>query len=184
MNWRSQGKSALAKMLMQEHGVSKRQAEKAVNAVFSCMARALQRGEVVELPVGTIEAVALPAGRKTQTVQKFENIQNGKTFSRLVRARRRIIRFKPNPRLIEKAPFPPPPPGPEELRKAEECEQLISALGFPNIGLPDWRALLAAAGGNLDWLLARLRQLRRDGHKFKNLDELAATVKDLYWIRK
>ena len=65
MNWRSQGKSALAKMLMREHGVSKRQAEKAVNAVFSCMARALQRGEVVELPVGTIEAVA-PAQKIVQ----------------------------------------------------------------------------------------------------------------------
>ena len=46
MNWRSTaGKSALAKMLMKEHGFSKRKSERAVNAVFDCMARALRRGE-------------------------------------------------------------------------------------------------------------------------------------------
>ena len=53
MNWRSTaGKSALIQMLMKEHGFSKRKSEKAVNAVFDCMARALRLGEVVELPIG------------------------------------------------------------------------------------------------------------------------------------
>jgi molybdate-binding protein len=43
MNWRSTaGKSALVKMLMKEHGFSKRKSEKAVNAVFNLMARALR----------------------------------------------------------------------------------------------------------------------------------------------
>jgi|GEM_PF-6826940 len=56
MNWNSTaGKSALVKMLMQEHGVSKRKSEKAVNAVFDCMARALRRGDQVELPIGWIQ---------------------------------------------------------------------------------------------------------------------------------
>src|ERR1017187_6286797 len=46
MNWKSTvGKSALIKMLIKEHGFSKRKAENAVNAVFYCMARALRRGD-------------------------------------------------------------------------------------------------------------------------------------------
>jgi nucleoid DNA-binding protein len=46
MNWYStKGKSALVKMLMTEHHFSKRKSEKAVNAVFDCMVRALWHGE-------------------------------------------------------------------------------------------------------------------------------------------
>ena len=78
MNWRSMaGKSALIKMLMKEHGVSKRKAEKAVNAVFACMARALRRGEEVELPIGWIRTARPPAKRKKQKWQRFRNIQTG-----------------------------------------------------------------------------------------------------------
>ena len=62
MNWHSTaGKSALIKMLMKEHGFSKRKAEKAVNTVFYCMARALRRGDEVELPIGWIQTARPPA---------------------------------------------------------------------------------------------------------------------------
>ena len=55
MNWRSEhGKSGLIKMLMREHGISKRKAEEAVNAVFDCMILALSHGDFVELPIGVI----------------------------------------------------------------------------------------------------------------------------------
>jgi len=79
MNWHSTaGKSALIKMLMQEHGVSKRKSEKAVNAVFDCMARALRRGDQVELPIGWLHIAAPPAKKPKRKFQEFRNIQTGK----------------------------------------------------------------------------------------------------------
>ena len=72
MNWGSKaGKSALIKMLMQEHGFSKRQSEKAVNAVFDLMARALRSGDEVELPIGWIQTAPRPAQREKRKFQRF-----------------------------------------------------------------------------------------------------------------
>ena len=105
MNWRSEaGKSGLIKMLMQEHGVSKRQAEKAVNAVFSCMARALRRGERVELPIGCMQTARPPAKKEKKKWQKFRDIQTKKIFVRLVTYPAKHIRFRVNPSLIVRGP--------------------------------------------------------------------------------
>jgi nucleoid DNA-binding protein len=127
-------------MLMTEHHFSKRKSEKAVNAVFDCMARALRLGEIVELPIGWIHTARPPAKRKKQKLQKFRNIQiNRKSqtkeiFSKIVTYPDKIIRFRANPRLIEKGPFPPPPPlRPEMINKGEELEQLLAGLGFPDV---------------------------------------------------
>jgi nucleoid DNA-binding protein len=158
MNWRSTaGKSALVKMLMQEHGVSKRKSEKAVNAVFDGIARALRRGEPVELPIGWIQTAARPAKRPKRKIQRFSNIQTGKLSFSMVRYPDKIIRFRVNPALIEHGPFPPPPPRPELLGQGEELEQLLSRLGFPDVTGLNLGPLLGAADENLDWLLARLR---------------------------
>ena len=133
------GKSALIKMLMKEHGFSKRKSEKAVNAVFDCMARALRRGEEVELPIGWIQTARPPAKRKKVKWQRFRNIQiNRKSqtkeiFSKIVTYPDKIIRFRANPELIVKGPGPPPPLSPEVINKGEELEQLLSRLGFPDV---------------------------------------------------
>jgi nucleoid DNA-binding protein len=101
MNWHSNaGKSKLIKMLMKEHGFSKRKSEKAVNAVFTCVTGALRRGEEVELPIDWIRTAWPPAKRKKQKLQKFNKIQTGETFYRLARLPDKIIRFRPNPKLI------------------------------------------------------------------------------------
>ena len=106
MNWAStKGKSALIKMLMKEHGFSKRKAEKAVNAVFTCMAAALRRGEIVELPIGRIWTASPPAKRKKQKLQKFRNIQTKTIMRRIVRYPDKIIRFRAKPELIVKGPI-------------------------------------------------------------------------------
>ena len=186
MNWHSTaGKSALIKMLMKEHGFSKRKAEKAVNAVFHCMARALRRGDEVELPIGWIHTARPPAKRKKRKLQRFRNIQiNRKSqtkeiFSKIVPYPDKIIRFRANPRLIVKGPFPPPPLSPEMINKGEELEQLFLRLMGREINEPELRSLLAASvdpnkswadadlPGYLDRLLARLRQLVREEHKFR-----------------
>jgi nucleoid DNA-binding protein len=138
MNWRSTaGKSALIKMLMKDHGFSKRKAEKAVNAVFDCMARALRRGEEVELPIGWIQTAWPPAKRKKQKLQKLKDIQTGKRSLRRVLLPDKIIRFRANPELIVKGQgpppesAPPPPPSPELVCKGEELETVAIQIGIP-----------------------------------------------------
>ena len=191
MNWSSTaGKSALIKMLMKEHGFSKRKSEKAVNAVFHCMALALRRGDMVELPIGWMQTASPPAGRKKREFRKFRNIQTNRKsqrkeiFWKIVTYPDKIIRFRANPKLIEKGPFPPPPPSPEMIKKGEELEQLLSTLGFPDMAGLDLGRLLGAAEGNLDWLLSRMRRLVREQYKFTAFYVFCRTVRDLYWIRE
>jgi nucleoid DNA-binding protein len=204
MNWHSTvGKSALIKMLMKEHGFSKRKAEKAVNAVFDCMARGLKGGEIVELPVGTMKAVRTPAKRKKRKTQKFRNIQPNRNtgkkeiFYKFVTYPDRIIRFGPDPKLIVRGPFPPPPPSPEMIQKFEELEQLVFGLVGREGTVPELRSLLAACvdpnkscaeadllPDYLDRLLARLRKLVGEGRKFTGFLSLCDTVRQLYWIHK
>jgi nucleoid DNA-binding protein len=187
-------KSDLVKMLRKEHGLSKRKAAGAMNAVFHCMARALWRGENVELPVGSIKAVGVPAGRK-QRVQKFRNIQTGEVFHRLTHQPERMIVFSPDPGSILRGPdaLPPPPSIPPETeRKVEELDRLFSQLMGREITLPDLQALMKAVVDpnkqeadanqreNLDRLLARLRQIVQDRRPFT---DLPAAVRQLYWIR-
>jgi nucleoid DNA-binding protein len=196
MNWRSTaGKSALIKMLMKEHGFSKLKAEKAVNAVFHCMARALRRGDKVELPIGWIHTARPPAKRKKRKWQRFRNIQTGEISFKIVRYPDKIIRFRANPRLIVKGPGPPPPLRPEMINKGEELEQLLVGLGFPDVTELNVKSLLVASvdpnkpwadsdlPGYLDRLLARLRALVREERQFSNFLILRDTVRQMYGIR-
>jgi nucleoid DNA-binding protein len=185
MNWRSTaGKSGLIQMLMTEHGFSKRKAEKAVNAVFDCMARALRLGEVVELPIGWMQTARPPAKREKQKWQRFRNIQTKKISRSIVNYPDKIIRFRANPRLIVKGPGPPAPLSPDVINKGEELEQLLSRLGFPDVTGLDVESLLGAAEGNLDWLLSRLRALVREERMFTNDLDLRASVHEMYWVRQ
>jgi hypothetical protein len=185
MNWRSTaGKSALIQMLMKEHGFSKRKSEKAVNAVFDCMARALWHGEVVELPIGWIHTAPPPAKREKQKWQRFRNIQTKKISRSIVNYPDKIIRFRANPRLIVKGLGPPAPLSPDVINKGEELEQLLSRLGFPDVTGLDVESLLGAAEGNLDWLLSRLRALVREERIFTNDLDLRASVRGMYWVRR
>jgi nucleoid DNA-binding protein len=195
MNWRSEnGKSGLIKMLMREHGISKRKAEKAVNAVFDCMTGALKRGECVEAPGGTIIVDAPSPGQKRR-IQKFRNIETGEIFHKLANPPKRVLRFRSDKKLIQRGPFPPPAPPPPSRalkQKQAELEQLLIQLGFPRIDEPDLKSLLAAVDDNrhepdphhLDRLLARLRELVKRGQKVRNIYFLCAAVRQLNWIRE
>ena len=138
-------------------------------------------------PLGWIQAVSPPPGRKSRVWQRFRNIETGKIFFSIARHPDRIIRFRPNPKLIEKGAFPPPPPpppSPARIEKGEEFDQLLAQLGFPDFTLPDVKSLLAAADADLDRLLARLRLLAREGRKFSNFHILRDTVRQMYWISR
>ena len=96
MTWRSnKGKSRLIRELMAK-GISVRKAEKAVNAVFDCMARAVRRGEDAEIPGGRIQA-KMRKGQPRRKWQRFVNVHTGKITFKMVsfRGRRRVIQFKP-----------------------------------------------------------------------------------------
>src|ERR1017187_3803253 len=176
MNWKSTaGKSALIKMLIKEHGFSKRKAENAVNAVFYCMARALRRGDEVELPIGWIQTASPPANREKQTRQRFRNIQTKKISFKTVRYPDKIIRFRAKPELIVKGPFPPPPLIPEMINKGEELEKLLTGLGFPDVAMLGLESLVGAAEANLNWLLSRLQLLGREERKFTTFIILSNT---------
>jgi nucleoid DNA-binding protein len=58
-NHSTRGKSGLIRELMAK-GLSVREAEKAVNAVFEVMTRAVKRGETVEIPGGTTWIMRAP----------------------------------------------------------------------------------------------------------------------------
>lgn len=168
---------------MEEHGFSKRKSEKAVNGVFYCMARALRRGEVVELPIGWIQTARPPAKRKKQKIQRFRNIQTGEISLSLVRFPDKIIRFRAKPELIVRGLGPPSPPSPELVGQGEELEQLLARLGFPDVAF-DLGPLLGAADGNLDRLLARLRMLVGEERTFSNFSDLRDSVSRMYWVRE
>ena len=187
-------KSDLVKMLREKHGMSKRKAAAAVNAVFALMTRALWRGENVDIPVGSIHAKSPPAWKKRRW-QKLRNIQTKEAFFRIVRPSKREIVFKVDKRLILCGPaaLPTPPPNPPETqRKQEELERLFSQLMGREITLPDLQKLLTAAADrgtqqidanrpeNHDRLVARLRQIVKDQTPFADLPR---AVWDLHWIR-
>ena len=180
MNWDStKGKSGLIKMLMQTHGISKRKAEKAVNAVFDCMSLGLRRDGCVELSVGVAYLASQPAGREKRVIQRFSNIQTGAKFSRVISPPERIIRFRPDPELIQRPPFPPPPPHPPSRKwtqKVNELVQLLTQLGFPDLPVPEFKYLYDLVDYDMVRLLARLRELVREGRKFPNLYMLCDAV--------
>src|ERR1035438_4411779 len=143
MNWKSTvGKSALIKMLMKEHGFSKRKAENAVNAVFYCMARALRRGDEVELPIGWIQTASPPPNTEKRTWQRLKNHQRKDVSFKIARYPDKISRCRAKPELIVKGPFPPPPLPPGMINKGEELEQLLAGLGFPDVARLGLEALL------------------------------------------
>jgi nucleoid DNA-binding protein len=179
------GKSGLIRAVIEEMAknklpVSRRKAEKAVNAVFSQMKRALKRGERVELPVGSIQVVAMPEARKKQRVRGLTNIHDGESAIRLVKSPGRMIRFWPKKQLIQCGPFPPPPPSPEVERKVEEIEQLFREITGRQMDIlaTDFKTLMQAADNNLDGLLACLRQIKKDGIR-TDWPELAGRVRQM-----
>ena len=180
-------KAAMEKMAQNGLPISRRKAAKAVNAVFDLMKRALRRGEVVELPVGKVSILSTPAKRKGRRIQKFRNIQDKAVAYRPVQLPKKMIRFRPDKKLIERAPFSPPPPRPlsaATVRKAEEVEQLFHDFTGRDVDIVEFKSLMEAADRNLDWLLARLRQLKKEEYTFKDDPyKLVATVRQRYWVR-
>jgi nucleoid DNA-binding protein len=188
MNWRSRkGKSGFIHMLMEEHGLSKRKAEKAVNSIFDAMKRALARGEPVELPIGMAWVESAPPRRQKRKFQTFRNIQDGKKSYQLFGYPKREIRFRPDPQLIEPPPKPkrvpkpgrkprkPRPPKPPPTPFDRICtlhRQLVG--GYPDD--KDVELMLALSGNSKERLLQRLRSYAAQGRRFPSTRHLTAAL--------
>ena len=160
-------------------GFSVRKATKAVNAVFGCMARAVRRGEVVEVPGGTIRA-RTRQGKPRRRLQKFRNVQTGRPSFKLVDypGRRRVVKFRPDESL-DLTPLPVPPT-PEEI----ECRQLAAELLGHAVDDETMARLQQSADihrpkpGNL---LRRLKAAKSRSWYSRSTDELAYSIRQLYW---
>jgi nucleoid DNA-binding protein len=182
MTWNSKsGKSGLIRMLMAEKGLSKRRAERAVNALFARMTAALRRGELVDIPGGTIVS-APPQGKPRRKWKRLRNVNSGEPAYRVITyGERKRIRFRPDCNLDLAPPAPANSPNqiPPELR--EVVNRIARLMGRqPTHDLLN--RLYAAADFDAARFLARLGELQQR-YKSLNAWELEAGVRSLYWIR-
>ena len=183
MDWYStKGKSKLIRELM-DKGLSVRKAEKAVNAVFDCMAKAVRRGETVEIPGGTIQA-KIRNNQPRRQWTRLRNVRTGKIASRIINypGPRRMVRFEPD-HTLDLSPLPAPPV-PETPEQVETRQHVVELLGrSPS---PAEMSLLAEAGSvharGPNSLLLRLRDRKSRGRSYTNADELARDLESMYWL--
>jgi nucleoid DNA-binding protein len=181
-NHSTKGKSGLIRDLM-DKGFSVRRATKAVNAVFDSITRAVWRGEIVEIPGGTIQARSRK-GTQRPRILSLRDVQTGRNRLKLAKfpGQRRVVKFRPDLNLdLTPLPVPPPPPTPEEI----ECRQLAAALLGHAVDDKTMGILQQSADfprpkpGNL---LRRLREAKSRSWYSKSTDELAHSIRQLYWV--
>jgi nucleoid DNA-binding protein len=163
-----------------DHGIGVRRARKAVNAVFDCMTQGVRRGEVVEIPGGTIRATTRQ-GKRRQRFQWLRNVNTGEDRLKIVSypGRRRVVKFRPDEGL-DLTPLPAPPT-PEEI----ECRELASQLLGFRVNDQVMASLQAAADVHQPKpgrLLRRLRECRNRGWTNVSVQGLVENILRLYWI--
>jgi nucleoid DNA-binding protein len=173
------GKSRIVKDLMAK-GVTARKAEKAVNAVFDLMKEALQAGEPVAVPGGTLQAKARK-GKPRRKSQRFRTVSSKKIAFKFVRypGARRVVKFTPDPDL-DLTPLPLP-----ETPEQVEARDIASVL----IGKPANEAIMARLQQAVEVhqsrpgaLLRRLRDLNSRGWTFGNIELLAQQISACHWL--
>ena len=173
------GKSRIVKDVMAK-GFTAREAQDVVTAVFSLMKLALQSGDPVEIPGGTIQAKARK-GKPRRKNQRFRNVHNKKIAFKVVRYRgaRRVVKFRPDPNLdLEPLPLPETP---EQVEAREIASQLL--------GKPANLAIMARLQQAVEVhpfkpgaLLRRLREFKSRGRTFSNVELLAHQTSTWHWL--
>jgi nucleoid DNA-binding protein len=173
------GKSKIVQDVMAK-GFTSRKAENAVNTVFNLMKLALQSGEPVEVPGGTLQVKARK-GKPRREFQRFRSVQNEKIAFKLVRycGARRVVKFMADPNLdLEPLPLP-------ETPEQVEAHDIASEL----IGKPADKAIMARLQQAVDVhlsrpgaLLRRLRDLKSRGWNFDNVESLSHQISACHWL--
>jgi nucleoid DNA-binding protein len=181
-NHLTKGKSGLIRELIAK-GLNVRQAEKAVNAVFEVMTRAVKRGEMVEIPGGTIQAKIMN-GEPRRASQRFRDVRTGEIAVKVInyRGRRRVVKFRPDESLaLTPLPAPPPPPTLEQV----ECRQLATELLAKAVDDQIMAKLQKGAdfpSSKPGALLRRLREVRNRGWRITSTEDLTACLATLHWV--
>ena len=178
-NHSTKGKSGLIRELIAK-GLSVRQAEKAVNAVFEVMTRAVKRGETVEIPGGTIQAKIMN-GEPRRASQRFRDVRTREIAVKVInyRGRRRVVKFRPDESL-DLTPLPPPP-----TLEQVECRQLATELLAKAVNDQIMAQLLQGAdspSSKPGALLRRLKEVRNRGWRISSTEDLTACLAKLYWV--
>ena len=104
MTWKSEkskGSKSLLIQALHEVGLSFRNSERGVNALFDIIAQALHRGEIVETPVGELHCRTVQRKRRYRFMDLI-NAQTGERMYKMVRYKAGPVRrftFRPNPEL-------------------------------------------------------------------------------------
>ena len=178
-NHSTKGKSGLIRELIAK-GLSVRQAEKAVNAVFEVMTRAVKRGETVEIPCGTIQAKIMN-GEPRRASQRFRDVRTGEIAVKVInyRGRRRVVKFRPDESL-DLTPLPPPP-----TREQVECRQLATELLAKAVDDQIMAKLQKGAdfpSAKPGALLRRLKEVQNRGWRITSTEDLTACLARLHWV--
>ena len=178
-NHSMKGKSGLIQELIAK-GLSVRRAEKAVNAVFDCMTRAVWRGETVEIQGGTIRAKIMH-GEPRRASQRFQDVRSRKIAVKVVNypGRRRVVKFRPD-ESMDLTPLPVPPT-PEEI----ECRQLATELLAKAVDDQIMSQLQKGAdfpSPEPGALLRRLKEVQSRGWPNRSTEDLTANLAKLYWM--
>jgi nucleoid DNA-binding protein len=177
------GKNAIVKDLMAK-GLTARKAEKAVNAVFAQMTLSLQRGEIVEIPGGSIQAKPRK-GKSRIEFHKFSNIQSKKRMHPLTRypGGHRVVKFTPDLELdVSLFPALPVAEAPESVEARQLASYLLKGKPASEETMRTLQQAVDARPHRPGALSRRLRELKSNGFLFDNDVMLAASLYNLYWI--
>lgn len=194
------GKRAIISDVMAK-GFTSRKAEQGVNAVLNIWEYALWCGDPVQVPGGVLQA-KFTLGAEAATLQRFQNIQTKEPMIRMVHTpgRRRVVKLRADPALIEileplpppPPPLPPPPPPPKSETAEEIQERQLTTL-LLKLRQPAADCVMATVrqavgahpripGDRLSYqpgaLLRRLRQFRDRGWSFSSVSELAQQISE------
>jgi nucleoid DNA-binding protein len=177
-------KSLLVEEVMAK-GFTSRKATKAVNAVFDRMKFALQCGDEVPIPGGTVQA-QIRNGKPRRKFQRFQNVNTGKRAYKLIKypGRHRVVKFTPDESLdLTPLPVPPPPETPEQIEARQLATELLA------LKRPADNALMAKLQQAFEVhptyhgsVLLRLREIKARGWQSLDVHSLAAHVAALYWL--
>jgi hypothetical protein len=193
VDWKAEGgKSGLVRVI-HSLGLSYRKSERGVNVLFEVLANALDRGESVEIPGGSLYCHTVK--RKSRVhFSRINNIATGDRRYAFIKFRgggRRYVSFCPDPNL-EIFPAPPvsppqtPPPTPAQQHDADN-EELLTRLMGQAPGPSFIRALeqyIQDTRGphRPDSLYKRLRELDKRGRRYTSEFKLQQDLYDLYWL--
>jgi hypothetical protein len=146
-------------------------------------ARAVGRGEAVEIPGGILQAKIMN-GKPRRKFQRFRNVRTGTITYKFIhyRGRRRVVNFRPDECLdLTPLPVPPPPPTADEI----ECRHLAAELLARAVDDPIMAELQKGADfphPKAGALFRRLREVRNRGWRISGTEDLATALAKLYWL--